>query len=91
VSGDELANSQLEEVLALPWQEVERWGNRDGAVAEHGTTFRVRTRVFWDMEPWESDLHVTVRVYAKRGWRRWRPFRARALRELDASAQKPIV
>jgi hypothetical protein len=76
-----LAQRKAEEVCALPWDELGRYGEKIEEVElPGGENVRVKTFAFWDMDEWESDMRVSVKVYASRGWRRYRPWKASRLR-----------
>jgi hypothetical protein len=67
----------LRELLA-PWEnaswemldELEAAEPRSDEVeAPSGRRYRVKVSAGWDMDPWESDFHVWVRVYGRSVWR----------------------
>jgi hypothetical protein len=65
-----LARSIADRLEAMSWEELADYGERvEHVEGESGMRYRVRSLVFWDMEPWESDLHISVSV-RQRGWNR---------------------
>jgi hypothetical protein len=79
--GRTLAQRKAEEVSALPWDELGRYDEKIEEVElPSGEKVRVKTFAFWDMDEWESDMRVSVKVYASRGWRRYWPWKASRVR-----------
>src|SRR4051794_33395878 len=76
-----IAAQKADEIVALSWEDLDRYAARVEEVTVNGRRFRVKSRPDWDMDAWESDVRVTVKVYATRGWRRYWPVTGRALRE----------
>jgi hypothetical protein len=75
--GQTIADAKAEEIAALSWRELDAYGERvDAAAAPSGRTFTVRSRAFWDMEPWASGMNISVKAYATTGFRRIRSFKA---------------
>ncbi|HEY7381779.1 MAG TPA: hypothetical protein VH572_11240 [Gaiella sp.] len=75
--GRALARSTAKRIAGLSWEELDAYGQRVERVeSSTGQPFRVVTTAFWDMDDWASDMLIVARVYAERGWRRWRPWRA---------------
>jgi hypothetical protein len=76
-----LAQRKAEDVSTLPWDELDRYGEQvEDVELPSGEKARIKTRAFWDMKEWESDMYVSVKVYASRGWRRYRPWKAMRVR-----------
>jgi hypothetical protein len=72
----EVLRAKLEEMDALTWGELDRYGTRiESLTSSSGRRFRVKSYTFWDMEPWSSDLYVIAKAYATRGWRRIWPYK----------------
>lgn len=70
-----LARAKLRELESLSWDELDAYVERvEETPSESGRRFRVKSYTFWDMEPWESDMYVKVKVYAPRGLRRLWPY-----------------
>jgi hypothetical protein len=79
--GRSLALRTAAEVAALSWEKLDSYEPHDDQVTlESGHTFRVKSSAFWDMDAWQSDMQVSVKVYSSHGWRRYRPYTARAFR-----------
>jgi hypothetical protein len=88
--GRSLAEQKGAELAALSWEELDSYEPRDEQVAlPSGQTFRVNSKAYWDMDAWRSDMLVSVNVYALRGWRRYRPYTARALRGGEDLPEQP--
>jgi hypothetical protein len=88
--GTELARVTAESIAASPWEELDAYGKRaEDVVTPSGSRFRVVSNVFWDTEPWESDMYVIVKVAPERGWRRWWPYKAVRARGPD-SVPEPV-
>jgi hypothetical protein len=84
--GEALARVRADEIAARSWGELDAFGNRsEDVVTSSGGRFRVVSHVFWDMEPWESDMYVIVKVAPERGWRRFWPYKAVRARGPDDS------
>jgi hypothetical protein len=67
--GRSLAEAKLRELEALTWEELDSYGKRvEVAQAQNGRRCRVKSVAFWDMEPWESDMCVIVKVYDPPWW-----------------------
>jgi hypothetical protein len=76
-----LAAQTADELVALSWDDLDRYEPRvEEVTSVNGRRFRVKSHTSWDMDAWESDMRVTVKVYAARGWRRYWPITGRALR-----------
>ena len=76
-----LAHRKAQEVSALPWDELDRYGEKVEEVElPTGKKARVKICAFWDMDDWESDMNVIVKVYAPRGCRRYWPWKAARVR-----------
>jgi hypothetical protein len=79
--GDAIAEAKAAEIDALSWEELDAYGQRiEEVTSASGQVFRVKSLVFWDIDEWESDLYVSVKVYAPRGWRKFWPHKARRFR-----------
>jgi hypothetical protein len=66
----------------LTWHELDAYGEQDEKVAlTTGEPLRIRSTTYWDMEPWESDLHIAVKGIPV-GWRlrRFLPYREHTIR-----------
>jgi hypothetical protein len=88
--GRSLAEQRAAELAALSWEELDSYEPRDEHVAlPSGHTFRVNSKAYWDMEARQSDMLVSVKVYALRGWRRYRPYTARAFRGGEDLPEQP--
>jgi hypothetical protein len=76
-----IAAQKADELVALSWNDLDRYEARvEEVISVNGRRFRVKSHTSWDMDAWESDMRVTVKVYAKSGWRRYWPTTGRALR-----------
>jgi hypothetical protein len=76
-----IAAQKADELVALSWDDLDRYEPRvEKVTSENGRRFQVKSHTSWDMDAWESDMRVTVKVYAPRGWRRYWPVTGRALR-----------
>jgi hypothetical protein len=76
-----IAAQKADELVALSWEDLDRYEPRvEEVTSVNGRTFRVKSHTSWDMDAWESDMRVTIKVYATRGWRRYWPTTGRALR-----------
>jgi hypothetical protein len=76
-----IAVEKADELAALSWDDLDRYEPRvEGVTSVNGRRFRVKSDTSWDMDAWQSDMRVTVKVYATRGWRRYWPATGRALR-----------
>jgi hypothetical protein len=76
-----IAAQKADELVSLSWDDLDRYEPRvEEVTSVHGRRFRVKSHTFWDMDAWESDMRVTVKVYATRGWCRYWPVTGRALR-----------
>jgi hypothetical protein len=75
--GQALADEKADEIAALSWPELNSYGERaEVATAPTGQVFRVKSRAYWDMEPWESGMNISVRAYAPKGLRRFWGYKA---------------
>jgi len=66
----------------LTWKELDAYGEQTETVTlASGTRLRVRTKTYWDMGPWESDLHIVAEAgpRARRIGRAW-PYREHRVR-----------
>ena len=69
--GQTLADAKADEIAQLSWEELDAYGERTEQItAPSGSLFRVRSRAYWDMEPWASGIEVSVKAYAAGGMRR---------------------
>jgi hypothetical protein len=88
--GRDLATQKVDELVALPWKALDRYEPRDEDVTSPSSRrFRVKSHAYWDMEAWQSDMRVTVKVYAPRGLHRYWPFAAHALRGGEDLPERP--
>jgi hypothetical protein len=79
--GRSLALRTAAAVAALSWDELDSYEPREDQVTlASGHRFRVKSNAYWDMDARQSDMHVSVKVHSSRGWRRYRPYTARAFR-----------
>jgi hypothetical protein len=86
--GQIVADAKADEIVALSWRELDAYGDHvDVATAPSGRAFRVKSRAFWDMEPWASGVNISVKAYAMSGVRRFWGFRAWRTR---GSADDPV-
>jgi hypothetical protein len=75
-----IAAQTADELVARSWDDLDRYEPRvEEVTSVNGRRFRVKSHASWDMDAWESDMRVTVKVYATRGWRRLWPVTVRAL------------
>ena len=45
----------------LTWDELDAYGEQvEEVTLATGTRWRVSTKTYWDMEPWQSDLHIAA-------------------------------
>jgi len=66
-----LLRDRTEEMYALSLDELNRFGTQTEYVAiGPGSRYRVVSAAFWDIEEWNSEMCISVRAYAPRGWRR---------------------
>ncbi|HEY2327612.1 MAG TPA: hypothetical protein VGH52_09030 [Gaiellaceae bacterium] len=76
----ELGQAKLSVIGDMSWEDLDSYGVRnEDVIAPSGRTYRVKSSVFWDMEPWKSDLYVIVKVYG-RWWRKVRPHKLVSVR-----------
>ncbi len=88
--GRALAEAKVAEIEALTWEELDSYGEQvEQVTLPSGEVFRVKSHAFWDMDDWESDLHISVTVYAARGLRRFFPYRARGFRGGETLPDRP--
>ena len=79
--GQRLADAKADEITALTWHDLDRYGQRTETVTgAGGGVFRVVSRAYWDMEPWASGIEISVKVSAPSGVRRFRRYKARRTR-----------
>ncbi len=79
--GQALADAKADEVAALQWHDLDRYGQRtETMTGASGGVFRVVSRAYWDMEPWASGVEISVKANASRGLRRVWGYRARRTR-----------
>jgi hypothetical protein len=75
--GHAIADAKAAELSELGWEQLDAYGQRIEQVkSPSGRIFRVKSHAFWDMDAWESDLLVIVRVYPRASWRRFWPYKA---------------
>jgi hypothetical protein len=86
-----IAAQKADELVALSWEDLVRYEPRvEEVTSVNGRRFRVKSHSSWDMDAWESDMRVTVKVYATRGWRRYWPVTGSAFRHgEDLPARRP--
>ena len=88
--GRGLADRKLAELSALSWEELDRYQARAETVTlGSGRRFRVKSMAYWDMDPWQSDMQISVKVYSARGWRRYWPYKARTIRPGENLPESP--
>lgn len=69
--GQALADAKADEIARLSWQELDTYGERtEQSIGPSGRVFRVRSRAYWDMEPWASGIEIIVKANAPSGIRR---------------------
>jgi hypothetical protein len=79
--GQALAGAKADEIAQLSWSELDAYGERtEQGTAPSGRVFRIRSRAYWDMEPWASGIEISVKAYAPGGLRRIRGYKARRTR-----------
>src|SRR2546426_11515903 len=79
--GRNVAAHKVAELVALSWEDLDRYDLRTEKVTlPSGRTYRVKSRAYWDMDAWQSDMRVSVKVYATQGLRRYWPLTAHAVR-----------
>jgi hypothetical protein len=90
--GRSLAERKVADLTALSWEELDRYDRQVEEVElPSGEQLRVVSLAFWDMDAWESDMLLSVKVYATRGWRRFRPYTARGFRGGEDLPDRPAV
>jgi hypothetical protein len=88
--GQALAEAKVEEMKGLTWEQLGAYEPRvERVTLPNGKVFRVKSVAYWDMDDWESDLHVSVAAYAERGWRRFWPYKARGYRGGETMPDRP--
>jgi hypothetical protein len=88
--GRALAEAKAAEINGLTWDQLDAYGQRiERVTLPSGKAFRVKSVTFWDMDDWESDLHISVAVYAESGWRRFWPYKARGFRGGETMPERP--
>jgi hypothetical protein len=88
--GQLLADAKASELEALTWDDLDAYGSRvEYVAAPSGRTYRVRSAAFWDMDEWESDLYISVKAYAPRGFRRFWGYNAWKVRGGENLPQRP--
>jgi hypothetical protein len=88
VGGEEAeeARTLLRDKIALmerlTWDELDAYGEQlEEVTLSTGTRLRVRSTTYWDMEPWQSDLHIVAEATPVAGRiRRVRPYREHTIR-----------
>jgi hypothetical protein len=76
-----IAKAQASEIAALSWVELDGYGDRDETIAApSGRKFRVKSRVYWDMDEWASGINISVKLYPRSGLRRIWGYKAFATR-----------
>jgi hypothetical protein len=66
-----IAAQKADELAALSWNDLDRFEPRVEVVTSvNGRRFRVKSHTSWDMDAWQSDMCVTVKVYATREYQR---------------------
>jgi hypothetical protein len=89
VDGHGLAAQKVSELNALSWEELDRDKRIEDVTLSNGQRFKVESQAFWDMDAWESDMWLGAKVYATRGWHRYWPHKARALRLGEDLPERP--
>lgn len=88
--GQALADAKAVEMNGLTWEQLDAYGEQvEQVTLPTGESFRVKSIAYWDMDDWESDLHISVKVYADSGWRRYRPYKARGYRGGETMPDRP--
>lgn len=57
----------------LTWDELDAYGEHvEEVTLSTGERLRLRSTTYWDMEPWQSDLHIAAKAIpvARRFWRK---------------------
>ncbi len=79
--GQALADAKADELAALRWEELDAFGERvETATGPSGRAYQMRSRVYWDMEPWASGMNIDVKAYAPDGLRHVWGYKARRTR-----------
>jgi hypothetical protein len=74
----QIARDKVDALKSLSWDELDAYGSRqEKVVSPAGRRLRVKSWAGWDMEPWASEIGITVKVYASGGFRRFVPITAR--------------
>jgi len=88
--GRSIAEAKAAQIAALDWEDLDAYGLRvEEMKSPSGQLFRVKSLTYWDMEEWESDLYVSVRVYAASGWRKRWPYKAGRTRDGETLPPRP--
>ena len=78
----EVLRQRVTDMDRLSWDELDAYGERvEEITLPSGQEIRVRTKAFWDMEPWQSDMHIVAQGarLARRVGRAW-PYREHRLK-----------
>jgi hypothetical protein len=79
--GQALAERKAAETNGLTWEQLDAYEPQvERVTLPNGKVFRVESIAYWDHIEWKSDLHISVKVYAESGWRRFWPYKARGFR-----------
>jgi hypothetical protein len=74
VEGERIVKAKADTLVLLPWKELDAYGLQFEVVEDpSGSAFLVKSQTIWDMDPWESDMYVSVQAHLIDGpkQRRW--------------------
>ena len=79
--GQALADAKADQIARLSSQELDNYGERtEQSTGPSGRVFRLRSRAYWDMEPWASGVEIIVKANPANGIRRIWGYKARRTR-----------